>query len=173
MSRLVRLAWLIGGVAVLWFIARSTYVEQWMRRVIGRALNRWTDLEVRDYANLLKLSGEYTVREVKVREQDWLAEKKLKNCRLTEEGVLILGINRSDGSYVGALVAETRIYAGDTLILYGRGGTLKNLDERQAGLSGEAEHQEAKQEQQREEAEQVRQESEYRRKKQEKKVSST
>lgn len=159
LPRLIRLAWLILGVGLLWLAARSNYIERWMRRVIERALNRWNDLEIRDYPELLKLSGEYTVREVTVDENAWLADKRVKECRLHDEGVLILGVYRTDGRYVGAPMADTRIYAGDVLILYGRARTLKNLDEREAGVKGEAEHEEAVNEQRLEESEQQREES--------------
>jgi len=165
LSRLSRLGWLLAGVLLLWILARSKFLEYWMRSIIKRALGRWTGLEVRDYTELLNLSGEYTVRELKVKEQDWLADKKLEECRLHDEGVLILGINRPDGSYVGAPTADTKIYAGDLLILYGRSKTLQNLDERRAGAAGEVEHGEAVDEQKKEEADQARKNEEYNKKK--------
>ena len=161
LPRLIRLACLILGVGILWVTSRSQYIEQWMRRVIERALNRWTELEIRDYPELLKLFGEFTVREVTVDENAWLADKQVKECRLHDEGVLILGIYRADGHYVGAPLADTRMYAGDVLILYGRSSTLKNLDTRVAGAKGESEHMEAVSEQRREESKQQRKESEY------------
>lgn len=160
-SRLVRLIWLIGGVGVLWLLARSKYIDRWVRRVIEKALNNWTELEIRDYDELFKLSGDYSVREVKVEKDDWLAEKKLRECRLNKEGVLVLGIYRADGSYVGAPIAETKIYTEDTLILYGRSGVLENLDARRADARGEADHEKAMSEHRKEEAEQVEKERSY------------
>lgn len=165
LSRLFRLGWLLAGVFLLWILARSKYLEIWMRRIIKKALNRWTSLEVRDYTELLKLSGGYTIRELKVEEQDWLADKKLAECRLHDEGVIPLGIYRSDGSYVGVPTADTKIYAGDMLILYGKANTLQNLDERKSGTVGEAEHDEAVNEQKKEEADQARRNEEYQKKK--------
>jgi hypothetical protein len=72
-----------------------------------------------------------------------------------------LGIYRSDGSYVGAPKAETKIYPEDTVILYGRGKTLRNLDERRADATGEAAHEEAVSEQKQHEREEERQEKHY------------
>lgn len=161
--RLIRLGWLIAGVGVLWVLASSKVLERWMRRVIKQALNRWTDLDVRDYNELLKLSGDYTVREVRVDRDDWLADRTLADCRLREEGVLALGIYRTNGAYLGAPEPSTRIYSGDTLLLYGRSHVLRNLDERRAGPIGEAEHARARTEQQQEEAEQERREEAYER----------
>ena len=160
-TRLTRLIWLIGGVAVLWILANSDYLERWMRRVIKQALRRWTDLDVHDYADLLKLSGDYKVRELTVEEDDWLAGKELEECRLREEGLLVLGIYRTDGSYVGAPVGSTTLYPGDVMVLYGRGEALEKLGERQAGTQGEREHEEAKSEQRQAEAEQARKDADY------------
>lgn len=164
-ARLFRLLWLIAGVLVLWVVAKSRYIERWMRRVIHKALDKWTDLEVRDYNYLLNLSGHYTVSELSIKKQDWLAGKKIADCRLRDEGVLILGIYRADGGYVGAPNANTRIYDDDILILYGHSDTLKNLDRRQSGIRGEAEHRDAVNKQKEREAEQAKKDDEYRRKK--------
>jgi len=44
----------------------------------------------------------------------------------------VLGIARSEGSYVGVPEADTEIYKGDTLIIYGRSTAIKELDKRRA-----------------------------------------
>jgi hypothetical protein len=166
-SRLWRLNWLLGGVVLLWLIARSKFVEKWLGGVIKWALDRWTDLDAFDYVELLHLSGDYKVREIQVQEDDWLSGKRLENCALDEEGVLVIGIHRTDGSYVGAPQYDTKIYSGDTLVLYGRAETLRNLDVRKAGAKGEVEHEEATQEQEEEAARQEEEEREYEEKRQE------
>ena len=163
-DRLYRLLWLVIGVAVLWFLARSDYIEQWMNRIMKKALGRWTELEIYDYLELLKLSGEYMVRELKVGEKDWVVDKKLNQCRLNDEGVTVLGIYREDGSYVGAPVAETHIYAGDKLILYGREKAIKSLDKREAGATGESAHKQAVKEQEQHKTEQDEKEKAYKEK---------
>ena len=165
-TRLYRLLWLSIGVAVLWFLARSQYIEHWMTLMMKNALRRWTDLEVYDYLELLKLSGEYMVRELKVGSKDWVVDKKLNQCRLNDEGVTVLGITREDGDYVGAPTAETKIYSGDTLILYGRQKTLKSLDKRKAGLVGENAHKKAVKEQEQHKIKQAEQENIYKKKRQ-------
>jgi hypothetical protein len=155
--RLFRLVWLIGGVAGLLALAHLPFVNRGLERVIGWALNRWTDLDVRDYSRLLNLSGDYGVTEVNIREGDWVEDKDLKECDLGQEGVTVLGIQRSDGGYVGAPHGDTTVYAGDTLIVYGRSDTLEDLDQRRRGGAGDVAHQQAvgeqKQEMARQEAE--------------------
>ncbi|HSN54993.1 MAG TPA: TrkA C-terminal domain-containing protein [Candidatus Sulfomarinibacteraceae bacterium] len=153
-DRLQRLLWLFAGVLVLWVVANTGPVDRALRRAIRWGLERWTDLDVRDYAGLLKLSGDYAVSELAVREGDWLAGKELGDCQLTEEGVTVLGIYRQSGDYLGVPQASTGIRAGDTLILYGRQSALEELDTRRDDPSGDRAHRQAKADQEREVAEQ-------------------
>ncbi|MEQ9359941.1 hypothetical protein [Coleofasciculus chthonoplastes] len=55
------------GLAVLWILATSKWVDRYLSRLINWALQRWTTLNVQDYASLLHLSGDYTVMEMEVR----------------------------------------------------------------------------------------------------------
>ena len=142
-DRLFRLFYLLAGLLILWFIARSSFVDRYLSRVIEWALRKWTDLDTRDYQSLLKLSGEYMVKELMVQEGDWVANKALRECQLTEEGVIVLGIYRDGGRYIGAPKADTEIYPKDTLILYGRADALRDLDKRQSDPSGQKAHDKA------------------------------
>lgn len=165
--RLLRLVWLMAGVCGLWFVARSRYIEIWMNRIMKKALGRWQELKIFDYTMLLNLSGEYSVRELRVRDNDWIAWKNLARCRLNQEGILVLGIHRDDGSYVGAPKGETTIYPGDTLVLYGRETSIDSLDRRASDSEGENAHDQAVNEQKRENAAQKRQERQYEQKRRE------
>src|SRR3954452_3234934 len=53
----LRLAILAGGLVLLSLVARTRLLE----RAIDAALERWTALEGRDYADLLRLSGDWWV----------------------------------------------------------------------------------------------------------------
>ncbi len=142
-DRLYRLLWLIGGIVVLWLLARSKRIERIMGHGIEWALRRWTELDVRDYAGLLRLSGDYTVTEQYVREGDWVEGKRLRDCSLLEEGIVVLGIIRADGSYLGSPKGDTEVFGGDTLVLYGRMEKLRALDRRRAGAPGDLAHDES------------------------------
>lgn len=144
-----RLVVLFGGLAALWFAARSQWLDHRLNKIISWALKRYTRLDVRDYASLLRLAGDYRVSEMIVEPGDWLANKSLESVRLSDEGMLVLGLIRENGRYLGAPRASTRIKAGDTLVLYGRAGGMDNLDQRRTGSRGDREHHEAVQEQQR------------------------
>ena len=153
-----RIGYLAAGVVLLWLAASSKVIDRYLSRFISRALSRWTDLDVRDYASLLQLSGNYTVTEMRVDESDWLEDRTLAECELDDEGVRVLGLHRDDGRYVGAPKGSTRIRAGDTLVLYGHEERLEELDERRAGASGDLAHQEAISDQRVREEEQDREE---------------
>lgn len=140
---LPRLALLVGGVALLWVISSSRLVDRYLSRLIERALRRWTRLDVRDYANLLHLAGNYRVMELKVEEGDWCAEKRLEELALNREGILVLGIERRHGQYLGAPRGGSRVEPGDTLLLYGRSAAIEALDARPTGEAGAAAHEEA------------------------------
>ena len=142
-----RLSILGAGVAVLWLLASSELVDRWMSRWITRALEKWTDIEVRDYASLLHLAENHQISELNVKESDWLAGRTLAELGLAEEGTMVIGIQRGNGRFVGAPFGRTRVEAGDRLLLYGLDVALKDLDQRCCGPEGDAAHRKAVEEQ--------------------------
>ena len=134
---LVRFLCLLGGLMAIWLFARSRWIDLWMSRAIARALKRYTDLDTRDYAALLHLAGEYAIMELEVGPSSWLAGRTLDELRLPDEGVLVLGIARPDGSYFGAPRGGASVQPGDTVVLYGRSPELAALGRRRADAAGE------------------------------------
>lgn len=129
-----------GGVIVLWILASSRHIETLMWRINSWALSRWTQIQVHDYTRLLRVTHDYTVSELQVHGGDWLSGHSLGELQLASEGVLVLGIERANGGYVGAPRGRTSVSAGDRLILYGRQGTLQDLHLRQKGMEGNLNH---------------------------------
>lgn len=138
---------LSSGLLVLLLLSRSKWLDHKLSGVINRALKHYTRLDVKDYYSLLHLSDDYRVSELRVEEQAWLANKDLSELELDDEGVLILGIKRKDGKYIGAPYGKTKVKKDDVLILYGRVQLLENLENRKEGPSGDRAHQDAKSEQ--------------------------
>lgn len=138
-----RLAVLALGLAGLLWLASSDWFDRSLQRLITRLLRRYTDLDVRDYASLLHVHGDYSVSELQVTAGDWVAGRTLQSLVLAAEGVLVLGVERTDGSYEGAPTGETMVHAGDLLVLYGRADRLEDLDRRPAGPDGDRAHEEA------------------------------
>src|SRR5919197_3255988 len=99
---LLRIVVLAAGVIALGALAASHPVDRLLTRLIRRALARWTDLDARDYSGLLELGGGYAVAELVVEPQDWLAGRTLAELTLRDEGVVVLGVRREHGPYLGA-----------------------------------------------------------------------
>jgi hypothetical protein len=155
---LAQILLLAAGVAALWMAAMSKWLDRQLSRLIRHMLRRYTHLDVRDYAGLLHLGGDYQVTELHVEPDDWLAGRTLAELRLREEGVNVLGIQNAKGEYLGVPNGDTKVHAGDTLLMYGRDSSFEQLDDRRRDWSGEREHEEAVREHEREIARQKEQE---------------
>lgn len=136
----MRLALLLGGLTLLLYLARSQRFDRMIQPLIRRLLGRFTDLDVRDYASLLHIHGEFAVSELAVEADDWIAGRTLQEVRPADEGLLVLGVQRDATTYLGAPTGATRIRAGDTLIVYGPTHRLSELDNRQGGPGGDVAH---------------------------------
>jgi K+/H+ antiporter YhaU regulatory subunit KhtT len=141
-NRALKLLVLFAGLAVLWFVANSAFIDRIISRWITAALKKYTTIDVRDYATLLHISGDYGLGELYIRDDDWLKGKTLAESRLSSEGILVLGINRG-GDYVGAPGRTFVIRAGDELIVYGNQSRIKELDARADGVRGALAHADA------------------------------
>jgi hypothetical protein len=139
----LRVVELMAGMLRLVFVSRSRRVDRWLTTMIGRFVRRHTSLGRRDLSGLLQLSGDYTVDELAVMQGDWLAGRQLADLALRDEGVVVLGITRANGRYLGAPTGATEVLPGDVLVVYGRGSSLAELDERQRGAAGDTRHEQA------------------------------
>ena len=142
-TRLRRLVILVVACLVLLALARSAWFNELLTPVIERALSRSARFQLRDYTGLLNLDRDYRVADIAVEEGEWLADECIGDLELrSAEGVTILGIEREDGTYIGAPAGEHRIHAGDRIIAYGREERLRELADR--GEDDEAAHEAAK-----------------------------
>lgn len=137
---LVRAVILMGGILGIWLLARTRWLDRRLTKLIARLIMKYSDVDVSDAASLANLSGNHVVMEVSVRSDSWLANKILGELRLRDEGIVVLGISHTDGSYMGAPIASTEIGAEDTLIVYGYEPSIAELSTRQAGSEGDRAH---------------------------------
>jgi hypothetical protein len=137
---LLRGGLLVAGLAAVYVVSKSQWVDTRLSTLIGRWLERFPDLDVRDYGALLHVSGDYAVKELLVRPGSWLTESSLAELRLRDEGVMVLGIVHTDGHYEGVPGPESRLEGGDTVILYGQTGTVAELAARRSGPQGDSDH---------------------------------
>ncbi len=128
------------GISVLWAISTSRYIDSLISAMVEKALSRFTTLDVQDYTSLLHLQSGYVVIELPVKPDDWIDGKNLAESNLSSEGVLILGLTRRSGEYVGSPNGDTRIQHGDVLTVYGPVDRLGELDIRKRGYQGDRAH---------------------------------
>ena len=138
-----RLFLLMAGLAAVYALSRSAVVDRHLTRLIGRILTNYTQLDVTDVGRLLHLSGPYSVGEVAVEEGAWLSGGSFKELALRDEGIVVLGVARKGGSYLGVPEAATVAAPGDTLIVYGRDEAVAQLAARSVGQQGRREHEAA------------------------------
>ena len=134
---------LICGFAALYVVARSRWVDRKLHETIQWALRTYTRLDLNDYTALLHLAKGYSILEVEVQPGDWLAGNDLASLRLAREGVLVLGVRKLGGDYVGAPTGRTKVEVGDVMTLYGRLERLEELNHRRLGVAGVYAHEAA------------------------------
>ena len=135
-----RIGALFLGLTILWVVGHSDFFDRQITRAIKWALARFTQLELIDYVGLLQLSGEYQVAELLVTDQSWLANNSLDKLRLTDENLLILGVHRPDGQYVGTPRRDFVLRADDNVIIYGPKSVIQDVDCRPCGDAGDQAH---------------------------------
>lgn len=143
----IRVLWLSLGFILLIILSKSRWIDRHLTKIIKWILKKWGHIEIKDYYALLHLSGDYTVMEMEVKKDDWVAKKSLRELDLPDEGILVLGIRRSDGTFIGAPRGNTYIFPDDTVVLYGSRKLLLDLEERKKGREGDEAHKKAMQEQ--------------------------
>ncbi|HEX4718197.1 MAG TPA: TrkA C-terminal domain-containing protein [Thermoleophilaceae bacterium] len=141
-QRIMRGFILVAGLAVLFALSRSEWVDRRLSVLIGKFL-RWRGYHVRDFSRLLALQGDWAVSELVVEQDDWIDGRTLAELKLRDEHIDVLGIHRPDGEYTGVPHGSDRVNAGDVLLLYSTEQRLAELDERKRGAAGDEAHREA------------------------------
>ena len=140
-SLVYSLIFIVVALSALWFVIKSKVVDRWLSKMIDRALKKYTNIDVKDYAAILHLSGEYQISELRVRKTSWLAGKTLLELDLKSEGINVLGIQQKEGEYIGAPGGDDVINAGDVITMYGKAEIFKNIDARDDDFLGDWNHQ--------------------------------
>ena len=133
---------LFAGIGLLYLSTRSKRLDQLLERVINRAISRHTDLRPQKFETLMTVMEDYEVTEVSAKDNDWLQDSTLADLKLTDEGILVLGIIRED-IYIGVPRGRYKIKEGDKLIVYGKADQISDLCRRYDKLQGKVEHEES------------------------------
>lgn len=119
-----------GGILLLFTLSKSDYLDRKLNQLIKILLNKYSDIDITDYEDLLRVKNNYTIAEVKVNEQHSFTNKTIAEAKLLERGVIILGIDRHGESFIGTPNGQVQIINNDRLLIYGKRSYLLNLSGR-------------------------------------------
>ena len=114
-----------GGLVLLWALTSWRPVDRFVVRLFERLLRRWTTLDTHDYHALLRLSADYAIRQFDIRPDGVVVGRSIGDLLPEAHRIVLLGIERSDGSYLGAPPMDTKLFGGDVATVYGRNETLE------------------------------------------------
>lgn len=115
----LRLIFLFSGLLLLFVLTQSRWLDLQFSRFVNWLLQRYTTLNVKDYASLLQLSEDYRIAEADIFEKSRLAGQTLQDLQLRKQGIVLLGIRRG-ADYIGVPNGDTQLEQGDHVIFYGR-----------------------------------------------------
>lgn len=114
-----QLFWLLGAIALLWFIALNPLADHVMCKSIGWLLQRMTSLGQQGPTVLLQVTGGYSVAEHTVVSGNGHDGTTLSDLCSGHPRFLVLGIEHDDGRYSSAPELGTPLVAGDKVVVYG------------------------------------------------------
>jgi len=129
-SKLYGLLIVVIGMGFLWWAIKSKWVDRGLSKLISRMLKKYARLDVLDYEAVLHLKDDFKVSERKVKADDWMANKTLKELKLRNEGITVLGIDRAGREYIGSPTGSFDILPNDVITVYGKAEVIKNIYER-------------------------------------------
>lgn len=118
---------ILAAVLLIGVIFRLSLVQRLLDRVIESTLRRIHGVRAIDYETLLRSDDGYAVMQVELEHENCLIEKTLAEAKLGSQGVIVLGIKRIDGEYVGAPRADSVLLEGDLLTVYGKEGVIPSV----------------------------------------------
>jgi len=95
------------------------WIKSPLDRVMKRLLKDAGVVQALDYDVILNVRGGFAVTEVEILDGHPFAGRHLKESRPSDHGIIVLGVQRRDGSFVGAPDKEARLEVGDVAMIYG------------------------------------------------------
>lgn len=117
---LVKLGLILGGILVVGTIFRLKIVKRVLEWIIELSLKKFQGVHAMDYETVLRSRDGFAVMQVEIEHDHPLVGRTLAGAKLSLEGVLVLGIMRATGEYLGATHSTTEILADDVLTVYGK-----------------------------------------------------
>jgi len=117
---MMQLAWLLLGLALLWFLMLNATADRIMCRLIGKVLESTTVLGKRSFQRLVQIGDGYSVCEHSVIPDVSNGDGKLVESDLAALGLTVLAVRSKSGEVSVGYPSGGAISAGDTVVLFGR-----------------------------------------------------
>ena len=125
-ASVLKLALILSGILIVALFFRLNIVKRVLEKLIKISLEKFQDVRAIDYETVLRSSDGYAVMQVEIERDHPLIGRTLAGAMLYAEGVLVLGIKRDSGEYVGATHSTTELYENDVLTVYGKEDAIVN-----------------------------------------------
>ena len=126
---------LAGGIVLLVLLTKIGAVRRIIDWAIRRSLERVGALNVADYDLLLRVQSGYCVSEVEIAAGTEIADRVLGDSRPADRGIIVLGITKKGGHFIGAPNRHEHVEPGDILLIYGNEEAIQELHARHAQTS--------------------------------------
>jgi len=124
---LTTFGYLAAGAIVLFVLSKIGVLTRALDAVIRYSLKRAGMVHALDYELLLRVRAGYAVSEIEVLEDSPLANKTLRESRPSDANIIVLGIEKPDGSFTGTPGPENTITPGDVVTVYGQHDAISDL----------------------------------------------
>ncbi len=126
-GHLTSLALILAGIATFATIAKLGFLQRALDWAIRTSLSHAGVIHATDYELLLRVQSGFCVSEVKVLPGCRLADKTLQESRPADDGIVVLGIQKGGGDYIGAPGPLDQIETGDVIMVYGKDEAISDV----------------------------------------------
>jgi hypothetical protein len=127
----VEIITLLGGIILLLFLTRSKFVDRYLTIIIDYFLDRYLDLHIGNYKNLVHIHNDYKIGEFVLSTGNSLIGQVFKDNTLKQRGVVVLGVKRSDGTYIGTPKDNFKFEDNDLLTVYAKQSDIATINDLQ------------------------------------------
>lgn len=117
---IVRVALILSGITLIFMLFRFHMFSRPLEFIIQRTLEKAGVVKVMDFNTVLRTSNGFAVSEFEIDPGHPLSGVKLGDSDLGHRGVLVLGIDREGGKFIGTPRRSTELRVGDVLTVYGK-----------------------------------------------------
>jgi len=114
-----QLAWLLGGLALLWFLMLNDTADRIMCSFIGRILEATTSLGNRRFHRLVQVGDGYSICEHLLAKSLPVDKVAVFTSTLANLDLELLAVRRSSGALAVGADLPTSLGQGDSLIVFG------------------------------------------------------